>query len=90
MINPFSWFISLREKLLALLAFGLFSLGIGWHLHTIWDGYIDSGTVKHQLERAKEAPAEISKFHQALRKTNVEKTECFNTPIPDDVLKLLR
>jgi hypothetical protein len=90
LLNPLSWFVTTREKVLAAAAYTLLIVWGGWHLHTMWDVYINEGNVKSQLERAKEAPAAISKFNQALRKTHVEKTQCFDTPIPNDVLDLLR
>lgn len=91
LLNPFSWFVTAREKLLAFAAYTLVILYGGWHLHSIWDGYIDSGNIKNQLERAKEAPAAISKFHQKLRETHAEKTEaCWDVALPDDVRQLLQ
>lgn len=90
-INPLSWFVTTREKVLAAVAYTLLIVWGGWHLHTIWDVYINEGNVKNQLERAKEAPAAISKFHQKLRETHADQTEaCFATRMPDDVIELLK
>ena len=91
LLNPLSLLVTTREKLLAFVAYTLIILWGGWHLHSIWDGYIDSGNVKQQLERAKEAPAAISKFNQKLRATHAEKTEkCWDVTMPDDVIDLLQ
>jgi hypothetical protein len=66
-IDMLSGFVTLREKILAFIAYTGIVIATGWHLHTIWDNHMNSDNIKHQLERAKEAPAEISKFNQQLR-----------------------
>lgn len=89
-LNPLSWFITLREKILALIAILLIGFAAGWHVHTVVDHALDYHSKTVQLERAQKAPAAISKFTQDLRKTHVETTPCYGTVIPDDVAKLLR
>lgn len=89
LLNPLTWFVSLREKILALIALFLIGLAAGWSVHTIVDEAFDDHRAKTQLKIALVAPAKISKFQQALKKTHVEQTPCYSTSIPVDVLKLL-
>lgn len=89
MFNVLSLFVSLREKILGLTALFMLGLASGWYIHTVIDDALAYDTAKTQLEQAKIVPAKLSKFHQDIRKTNVENTACFNTSIPNDALKLL-
>ena len=88
--NPFSYFVSLKAKLIGLAVVVALSMAAGWHVHkTIIDAE-NLHSTELQLEKAKEAPGKIINFHQQLRKTNVDKEACFNTKLPDATLKLLR
>lgn len=90
LLNPFTWFVSLREKLLALAAVILLSLGMGWHFHTVWDDYLDTSVLRSQLARAQAVPGKQSAFHQKLQATPDVKTPCFSTPMSPSLLKLVR
>lgn len=89
-LNPFTWFVSLREKILALVAMVLVSLAIGWHLHTVWDDYMDTSALKTELARAQAVPGKQATFHQKLKATPDAKTSCFNTNLSPELLKLVR
>lgn len=89
-LNPFTWFVSLREKILALVAMVLVSLAIGWHLHTVWDDYMDTSALKTELARAQALPSKLIGFQHNLKATNVQATPCYSTKLPTDVLKLLK
>jgi hypothetical protein len=90
MINPLTWFVTLREKLLALTALVFICLGIGWHLHTVWDDYLDTISIKSQLARAQEVPAKLIDFNHKLKASNVQANPCYNTKLPADLLRILR
>lgn len=90
LLNPLTWLVTTREKILFCVAILLVGVATGWHIHSITDAYLNYSSVEKQLDRAKQAPAAISKFNQALRKTHVEKEPCYSVAIPADTLKLLR
>lgn len=89
-MNPLSWFVTLREKLMAIVALFLMGLVVGWHLHSVVDTYFDNLDKSAQLYKAKEAPAKIIDFNQKMRAAHAEKDACANQSIPPAVLDLLR
>jgi len=89
MFNPFTLISTVREKILFCVALLLVGLALGWHLHSMWDAWLNSGNLRAQLVQAQEAPGKIIDFHQKLKKTNVQNEECYNKPLPPAVLNLL-
>lgn len=81
---------SFEGKLLFVLAVLLGGLLSGWHLHSVWDAYWDTSSLKNQLAKAQAVPGKINTFHKKLKDAHVETDPCWNTPVPVAARNLVR
>jgi hypothetical protein len=77
--------------LYAKLAFCAYLIFAGWHLHTIYDGYLAKGQTDREIAKAREGETAIIKFNRdyAKEKANAPHDNCIDRSHPAWVNRLL-
>lgn len=64
---------------------------LGWHAHTIWDGYKAKSSLETSLGKAREGETRIIHDTQVITKViHDSKDVCADRPMPDALIEQLR
>lgn len=78
-------------KLIGILSAIIGLLGIGWHSHTIWDGYKARNALETAVVKARAGETKIIHDTQVITKViHDSKNVCADQPMPDALIEQLR